>query len=186
MLRLVIYLSFLFLFSELILMMTKRSKHKSVKRRADRGSLIILWITITICLTLGFNRAKFGVWSPANYLLGVIGLLISFCGLIIRWITIIQMKKAFTVDVAINEVHQLKTDGLFKLVRHPSYLGLLMILSGFSLGMVTMVSFIVVTIPVFLVILYRIKVEEKLLFETFGEEYIRYSGSTKKIVPYLY
>jgi protein-S-isoprenylcysteine O-methyltransferase Ste14 len=167
-------------------MITKRSKHKSVKRRADRGSLIILWITITICLTLGFNRAKFGVWSPANYLLGVIGLLISFCGLIIRWITIIQMKNAFTVDVAINEVHQLKTDGLFKLVRHPSYLGLLMILSGFSLGMETMVSFILVTIPVFLVISYRIKVEEKLLIETFGEEYIRYSGSTKKIVPYLY
>jgi protein-S-isoprenylcysteine O-methyltransferase Ste14 len=96
------------------------------------------------------------------------------------------MKNAFTVDVAINEVHQLKTDGLFKLVRHPSYLGLLMILSGFSLGMETMVSFILVTIPVFLVISYRIKVEEKLLIETFGEEYIRYSGSTKKIVPYLY
>ncbi len=90
------------------------------------------------------------------------------------------------MDVAINQVHQLKTDGLFKIVRHPSYLGLLMILSGFSLSMNTIISFMVVTLPVFLVIIYRIKVEENLLVETFGEEYIKYSGSTKKIIPFVY
>jgi protein-S-isoprenylcysteine O-methyltransferase Ste14 len=44
----------------------------------------------------------------------------------------------------------------------------------------------VVTLPVFLVIIYRIKVEENLLVETFGEEYIKYSGSTKKIIPFVY
>jgi protein-S-isoprenylcysteine O-methyltransferase Ste14 len=186
MLRLVIYLSYLFLFSELILMLTKRSKHKYVKRRGDRGSLIVLWLTIAIGLTMGFNLAKFGVWSHTDYFLGFLGILVSFCGMIIRWTTIIQLKKAFTVDVAVNQVHQLKTDGLFKIVRHPSYLGLLMILSGFSLCMNTVISFIVVTLPVLLAIIYRIKVEENLLVETFGEEYIKYSGSTKKIIPFLY
>jgi protein-S-isoprenylcysteine O-methyltransferase Ste14 len=124
--------------------------------------------------------------SHADYFLGFLGILVSFSGMIIRWTTIIQLKKAFTVDVAINQVHQLKTDGLFKIVRHPSYLGLLMILSGFSLSMNTIISFMVVTLPVFLVIIYRIKVEENLLVETFGEEYIKYSGSTKKIIPFVY
>ena len=185
-LRLVMYLSYLFLFSELILMLTKRSKNKSVKSRGDRGSLIILWLTIAICLTLGFNLAKFGVWSPVNYFLGFLGLLLLFCGLIIRWTTIIQLKKEFTVDVAINQIHQLKTDGLYKIVRHPSYLGLLMILTGFSLGMNTIISFIVVMLPVFLAIIYRIKVEENLLVKTFGEEYIKYASSTKKIIPFVY
>lgn len=186
MLRLIIYFSYLFLFSELILILTKRSKNKSVKRRGDRGSLIILWLTISVCLSLGFNLAQFGVWSSSDYLIGFLGLLVSFSGMIFRWTTIIQLKKAFTVDVAINQAHQLKTDGMFKMVRHPSYLGLITILTGFALGMNTLISFIVVVLPVFVAIMYRIKVEENLLVETFGEEYIKYSSSTKKIIPYLF
>jgi protein-S-isoprenylcysteine O-methyltransferase Ste14 len=186
MLRLIIYLSYLFLFSELILMLTKRSKHKSVKRRGDRGSLVMLWVTIAACLTLGFNLAKFRIWSPTDYFLGFLGLLVSFGGLIIRWTTIIQLKKAFTVDVAINKLHQLKTNGLFKIVRHPSYLGLILILTGFALGMNTIISFMVVVLPVLIVIIYRINVEENLLVETFGEVYIKYSSSTKKLIPFVY
>lgn len=186
MLRFIIYFSYLFLFSELILILTKRSKNKSVKRRGDRGSLIILWLSISVCLSLGFNLAQFGVWSSSDYLIGFLGLLVSFSGMIFRWTTIIQLKKAFTVDVAINQAHQLKTDGMFKMVRHPSYLGLITILTGFALGMNTLISFIVVVLPVFMAIMYRIKVEENLLVETFGEEYIKYSSSTKRIIPFVY
>jgi protein-S-isoprenylcysteine O-methyltransferase Ste14 len=35
-------------------------------------------------------------------------------------------------------------------------------------------------------LLIRIEIEEKMLIETFGEEYIEYQRNTKKIIPYIY
>jgi protein-S-isoprenylcysteine O-methyltransferase Ste14 len=90
------------------------------------------------------------------------------------------------VDVAINKVHQLKTDGLYKIVRHPSYLGLIMILGGFSLVMNSLPSILVVTVPVSAAILYRISVEERVLNEEFGDVYLDYKKNTRKIIPFIY
>jgi protein-S-isoprenylcysteine O-methyltransferase Ste14 len=157
----------------------------SVKRRCDKGSMIILWFTITVCLTLGFNLAKYRTWSAGDYFMGTLGFILIIFGIIFRWTTIIQLNKAFTVDVAINQGHQLKTDGLFKTVRHPSYLGLLAILSGFSFVMDSLFSVIIVTVPVFAAILYRISVEENILAEEFGEVYLVYKKNTKKVIPFF-
>jgi protein-S-isoprenylcysteine O-methyltransferase Ste14 len=182
----IIYLSFLFLLSEIILTLTKRSKKKSVKKKKDRGSMVLLWTVITTSLTAGFNLADYSTWNSLNYFISFFGLLLFLLGLIIRWTAIIQLKKAFTVDVAINQEHKLKTEGLYKIVRHPSYLGLLLIISGLSTGMNSLISFLVITIPVFLTIVYRINVEEAVLLEEFGSKYADYSKTTKKIIPYLF
>lgn len=186
MMQKLIILSLLFLSSEIILMLIKRSKQKSAKMKMDRGSLIIMWITITVSLTIGFRHANYGTWNSSNYFVVSIGLLLYSLGLIIRWISIIQLKKAFTVDVAINRDQELKTDGLFSIVRHPSYLGLILIISGLSVGMNSLFSFLVITVPVSLSIIYRINVEEAVLIEAFGAKYIEYSKTTRKIIPYIY
>jgi protein-S-isoprenylcysteine O-methyltransferase Ste14 len=184
--KLAVYLSYMFLLSELILMLAKRSKIKSVKRRGDKGSLVVLWVAISLFLPLGFGLARYGEWSSENYITGTIGILLSVSGLILRWATILQLKKAFTVDVAISNIQQLKTDGLFKIIRHPSYLGLLMIIGGFALMMNSLLSIIIVTVPVFAAIQYRIYIEEDVLRTEFGEVYQDYQKNTKKIIPFIY
>jgi protein-S-isoprenylcysteine O-methyltransferase Ste14 len=184
--RILIALSYLFVSSELILTIVKRSRQKSVKKKNDGGSLIIIWVIITISIFAGFNLAKYKQWSIINYLVYGTGILIFIIGMIIRWASIFQLKKAFTVDVAINKDHDLKTDGLYRFVRHPSYLGVMLIVSGLSVGMNTLWSFLVITLPVFIAILYRIKVEETVLSEEFGKKYQDYCAGTKKILPYIY
>lgn len=186
MMQKLIILSLLFLLSEIILMLIKRSKQNAVKKNMDRGSLIIMWITITLSLTIGFRFANYGTWNSSNYYVASVGMILYSLGLIFRWTTIFQLKKAFTVDVAITQNHELKTDGLYKIVRHPSYLGLIMIISGLSVGMNTLFSFLVITIPVFLAIAYRIHVEEAVLMVAFGERYREYMKVTSKIIPYIY
>jgi protein-S-isoprenylcysteine O-methyltransferase Ste14 len=61
-----------------------------------------------------------------------------------------------------------------------------MITAGLSIGMNSLLSFIVVTIPIFLAIMYRIYVEEKVLIKEFGDRYMEYSQSTKKLLPYFF
>jgi hypothetical protein len=55
MIRILIYLSYLFGTSEFILTITKRSKQKYVRKKNDRGSLIILWVIIIVGITAGSN-----------------------------------------------------------------------------------------------------------------------------------
>lgn len=186
MIKILIYLSYLFGTSEFILTVIKRSKQKSVKMKNDKGSLIILWILIILGIVAGFNLADYRKWSSLNYVIYTVGILVYLFGLIIRWISIFQLKKAFTVDVAISHEQDLKTDGLYSIVRHPSYLGNILIVSGLAIGMNSLLSFLVVTLPVFLAISYRIYVEEAILIKEFGEKYEEYRKTTRKILPYIY
>ena len=167
-------------------MLVKHSKIKTSKTRKDRGSMILLWAMITLGFTCGFFLAKHNSWNSINTLIAGIGLLFVLSGIVIRWIAIIQLGKSFTVDVAITEVASLKTDGLYKRVRHPSYIGLLLIILGFSATMNSFYSFLVLVVPVFLAIIYRIHVEESVLTQEFGESYFLYMSKTKKLIPGVY
>jgi protein-S-isoprenylcysteine O-methyltransferase Ste14 len=181
-----IVMSFIFMFQELILAILMRSDAKTVRKRSDKGSLPLLWVVITISFTAGFNLAYYGSWHISNYLFGVLGLTTYLAGFVIRWIAIVQLRKAFTVDVAIRAGQELKTNGIYRLVRHPSYLGGILMIAGVAIGMNTIMSVIVVIVPVFLAFSYRISVEEELLIETFGDKYKTYTKTTKRIIPYLY
>jgi protein-S-isoprenylcysteine O-methyltransferase Ste14 len=186
MIKLSILFSLLFLISEMILLVTKHSKRKSAVLRTDRGSLILLWTAICAGLFVGFNMAGYYEWHLINYLVSAAGLLIIAGGFIIRWTSIIQLKNAFTVDVAINSAHELKTDGLYSIIRHPSYLGLLLIMTGEAVSMNSLGSLIAVVFPVTVAVFYRIHVEEQLLENEFGDLYWIYKSKTKRIIPFIY
>jgi protein-S-isoprenylcysteine O-methyltransferase Ste14 len=184
--ELLIYLSYFFFLSEFVLMLIKRSKINSVSKRNDKGSLLILWFSIIISITAGFYFEGYGIWGFSNIIIYYTGVIIFLAGLILRWGAIFQLKKAFTVDVAINKYHPLKTDGLYKKIRHPSYSGLFMILCGLSVAMNNIISLLVISISIFISVSYRILIEEKLLTDEFGQEYEAYKSKTKKIIPGIY
>lgn len=178
-----ILLSVLFFVSEFLLMLVKRSKKIERKRQNDKGSLVLLWVVITLCFTFGFMFANYRTWTLTNYAIYVIGVVIIISGVTIRWISIIQLSTAFTVNVTIANNHKLKTDGIYKYTRHPSYLGLLLIMFGFSVSMNSFISILIITIPMLFAILYRIKVEEEILQEEFRSDYVEYKNRTKKLIP---
>lgn len=184
--KIVIYFSIMFFLSELILMITKRSKKRELKTRNDKKSLILFWISIPLSLSIGFFTANYQKWNLLNQSIALMGISVVILGIMIRWISIIQLKKEFTVDVVILANHQLKTDGLYKRIRHPSYLGLLLICFGLFMSMNSIISLFVITIPVLLAIIYRIKLEEIILMKEIGEPYKDYMTKTYKIIPKLY
>jgi len=72
--------------------------------------------------------------------------------------------------------------GLYRIVRHPSYLGLIVFVEiGIHSG--NRISFVVLVVPTTAALIYRIQVEEQALQEAFGEEYAQYSRVTKRLVP---
>jgi protein-S-isoprenylcysteine O-methyltransferase Ste14 len=179
-------LSLVFLVSELALLVLRRSKSRSVKNKKDRSSLLILWIVLPLCITAGFFITDlYHVHHHKHFFKGA-GDIIVIAGLIIRWIAIKQLGKAFTVDVSIQQEHHLKTNGLYYFARHPSYTGLLLIIMGLAISMDNWLSLLVVLIPIYLAINYRINVEESVLSKEFGKEYDDYKIRVKKLIPFLY
>ena len=178
--------SFIFFLFELVLMIVKRSKKDGYKVRSDKKSLVLLWITIPVSLTLGFLAANYQKWNITNQSIAFLGLAIYLSGFIIRLVSIRQLKHGFTVDVVVADNHKLKTDGLYKYIRHPSYLGLLLICFGLSVAMNSIFSLSVVIVPVFLALTYRIKIEESILTKEFGETYLNYMSGTCRMIPNVY
>jgi len=181
------YLQILFFVSEVLLLVAKRSKTGTVKNTRDKRSLLLLWIVIGTCLFVGPYSEAYHIWSFNNYEAVVLtGEIICVTGFVIRWIAIWQLGKMFTVDVAIADDHTLKTSGLYKIVRHPSYSGLLLIIAGLAICMNSGLSFLIMFVPTFLALNYRITIEEKALTDEFGDQYSLYKSKVSKLIPGIY
>jgi protein-S-isoprenylcysteine O-methyltransferase Ste14 len=183
-----LYIFFLLLFTvpELILLIAKRSRKSQAKTRNDGKSLLILWVTIPLSLNAVCFISWNQIWiSGIPNMLEIFGIAVYVAGFIIRCMAVYQLGRMFTVDVSISSDHVLKTNGLYTIVRHPSYLGLLLILAGLFLLANNPVCCLLI-IPVFAAINYRISVEEKELVKEFGNQYALYSKRIKKIMPFIY
>jgi protein-S-isoprenylcysteine O-methyltransferase Ste14 len=181
-----IIVSLFWLGSEIVLSRTKHSQ--STDRHNDNSSLRILWITITVCVTVGIvlrfrQTGNFG-GDPLFY--QIAGIMLIIFGLIVRWVAIFSLKQHFTVDVAVTKDHRIINAGIYRFVRHPSYSGSLLSFYGLGLFTAHYFNFLIIVLPVTAAFLYRIHVEEKMLVGTFGDEYIRYSKSVKRLIPGIY
>ncbi|UMQ40630.1 isoprenylcysteine carboxylmethyltransferase family protein [Chryseobacterium sp. Y16C] len=156
-------------------------------KKKDKSTLNVLWIVIIPSISLAIfisDVSRFpiskGEWI---YFLGESCIAI---GILFRWIIIRSLGKYFTVDVSIREDHQIKKEGFYKYMRHPSYTFALLTFVGLGLFLNNWVSFAVAFIPPFLAFNYRIKVEEQALIEQFGDEYIQYKKQTRRLIPFIY
>ena len=105
-------------------------------------------------------------------------------GFILRQWSIQVLGKLFTPVISIQKDHRLIIKGPYKYVRHPSYSGLLVELVGVSLAVSNWISFILIFCFVLPPLLYRIRVEEKELIKTFGQDYIVYMERVKMLIPW--
>ena len=88
--------------------------------------------------------------------------------------------------VAIVAQHKLVDTGLYRLVRHPAYLGLLASMLGFGLASGNWFSLAAAAVLPPVAILYRIRVEERALLRHFGPAYQAYARRTRRLLPGIY
>lgn len=181
------YLQLLFFASELGLLIFKRAKSGKIKNERDKRSLLMLWIVIALSSCAGPWIAAYHIWGVDNNEAVIItGIAVFALGFIIRWIAVYQLGRMFTVNVVISDTHTLKTSGLYKIVRHPSYLGLLLIIAGLGISLNSLLSLLVMLVPGFIALNQRIKIEEQALTEEFGSQYTDYKSKVKRLVPGIY
>jgi len=86
--------------------------------------------------------------------------------------------------VTVKQDHVLITRGPYTWVRHPIYSGILLILVGTALVLGTLLSCLEVA-AVALAFWLKLRIEERFMTETFGQQYTEYRQRVKALVPYL-
>lgn len=172
--------------SEILLQILRRSKKESQNK--DLGSTKRLNLVIYASITVGIIVAytPFGHVSGSNYFLQVSGLVLVIFGLVVRWLAILTLRHYFTVNVAIHSDHKIIQIGLYKYIRHPSYLGMLLSFLGLGVSMCNWMSLVILFIPITIVLFDRIQIEERALHEAFGNDFILYCRKTRKLIPWVY
>jgi protein-S-isoprenylcysteine O-methyltransferase Ste14 len=182
----IIAISYLYGFFEVFMNLYQRSKSK-VTSSSDKGSLWWLYglITVGYALSFAIGATKVGRIYDWNTFFAI-GMALVVIGLMIRVYSILTLNQFFTYSVAKVENHQIAETGLYKFIRHPGYLGQLIIFVGISTSISNWVSILVMMIPITLGYLYRITVEEKFMMEQLGEDYLNYQKRTKRFIPMIY
>lgn len=125
-------------------------------------------------------------WVWGGEVIRWIGLALSLAGGVLRIAPVFQLGRRFSGVVAIQEGHTLKTDGLYQVIRHPSYLGLLMSSFGWPLVFRCLVPGLIITAALVPPLIARMNSEEKLLSEQFGDGYAEYKKRTWRLIPRVY
>jgi protein-S-isoprenylcysteine O-methyltransferase Ste14 len=182
----IIGFSYLYGFFEVFMNWRQRSKVKMTSS-GDKRSLWVLYALITIGYFLSFSigATKIGrisYWDTCF----AIAVTLTAIGLIIRIQSILTLKQYFTYSVAKVDDHQLIQTGLYRVIRHPGYLGQLILFIGISISLSNWLSILAMTIPILIGYGYRIHVEERFMLEQFGKNYLDYQRRTKRIIPVIY
>jgi protein-S-isoprenylcysteine O-methyltransferase len=172
--------------SEILLQITRRASADSHIR--DRSSLRLLNRVIYTAIPLGILAAftNIGVLRFHRETLRLAGLLLIMAGLGVRWTAILTLRRYFTVNVAIQPGHVIVRKGLYRWIRHPSYLGLLLAFLGLGVSMANAVTLVVILLPATAALIRRIRIEELALLEAFGVEYQAYCIGTWRLIPGVY
>ena len=142
--------------------------------------------------TIGFLNAYLPAYTDRKELWTIDGDTICWLGVVLftaggalRIWPVFVLGQRFSGLVAIQPGHTLVTNGVYGIVRHPSYLGLLINSLGWSLAFRSGVG-LILTALLIPPLLARISAEENLLYSQFGDNYNAYRSHTWRLIPGIY
>jgi protein-S-isoprenylcysteine O-methyltransferase Ste14 len=162
--------------------------HLSPGLREDRGNR---WVIVALAL-IGLLDAylpayadRKAFWTLDGDPMRWLGVVLFSAGGALRLWPVFVLGRRFSGLVAIQPGHTLVTSGVYGVIRHPSYLGLLLNALGWGLAFRSGVG-VLLTALMIPPLLARIRAEERLLSTQFGAEYDAYCGRTSRLIPGLY
>jgi protein-S-isoprenylcysteine O-methyltransferase Ste14 len=153
--------------------------------REDRANRWVIAVFAAIGLLAAYLPAytdRQGFWIIDGETIRWVGAVLFAAGGALRIWPVFVLGRRFSGLVAIQPGHTLETSGLYGIVRHPSYLGLLINSLGWALAFRSGVG-VLLTALLIPPLLARIRAEERLLRTQFDGEYDRYCNRTSRLIP---
>ena len=176
-----------------IVMVIIRAPHGQRSRaipvvRSRKGPLEIVLLTIAwVAFFLTLIWIATPVFAFADYPLHPIPLVLgTLCLVIGLWLfhrSHADLGTNWSITLEVREKHQLVTHGVYRWVRHPMYLALLIYSAGQALVLPNWLVGPSYGVAVVLLFALRVGPEERMMLEEFGKDYQTYQATTKRLVP---
>ncbi len=156
--------------------------------KEDRGNRWVLGAFSVIAIMMTFFSSytdRIGFWTLDGDILRWVGVTVCFLGGVLRIIPVYVLKNRFSGLVAIQPGHKLETRGIYRVIRNPSYLGMLITSLGWVLTFRSGVG-VLLALSLLIPLVARMHAEERLLREQFGAEYEAYFRRTWRRLPFVY
>jgi protein-S-isoprenylcysteine O-methyltransferase Ste14 len=153
--------------------------------RANRWVLVPFFLIGLLAAYLPAYTDRKEFWTLDGDTIRWLGVVLFAAGGALRIWPVFVLGHRFSGLVAIQPGHTLVTSGVYGVIRHPSYLGLLVSSLGWALAFRSGVG-VLLTALLIPPLVARIRAEEKLLRTHFGGEYEAYYRRTSRLIPGLY
>jgi protein-S-isoprenylcysteine O-methyltransferase Ste14 len=160
-----------------------RGKGRADRDRATRV-LIVVTLGAAIVAALGAPSVAPTLRMPEP--LRMAGVVVMWLGLALRVWAIVALGGAFRTTVEVEPGQAVVSTGPYRWIRHPSYMGLLLIVAGFGAALgdwLSLTACVVLPLPA---IVWRIHVEETELNRVLGEAYRTYQSDRARLIPRLW
>jgi protein-S-isoprenylcysteine O-methyltransferase Ste14 len=164
------------------------SGNLSAGEREDRSNRWVIAAFGVIGLAAAYLPAytdRIGFWTIDGNTVRWIGVALFALGGALRLWPVFVLGHRFSGLVAIQPGHTLATTGIYSVIRHPSYLGLMVNSLGWALAFRSGVG-VLLTALLVPPLLARIRAEEALLHSQFGDAYDAYRARTSRLIPGVY
>jgi protein-S-isoprenylcysteine O-methyltransferase Ste14 len=153
--------------------------------RANRWVIVAFAVVGLLSAYLPAYTDRKEIWTLDGEAIRWLGVVLFALGGALRIWPVFVLRWRFSGLVAIQPGHRLETGGIYRFIRHPSYLGLLVNAAGWALAFRSAVGLLLAAL-LLPPLLARIRAEETLLRAAFGNEYEAYRARTYRLIPGLY
>lgn len=172
---------------EIIIALKTRVKFTSTDRLEYRSERLIWLVVATALIAALLLKQLHLVPLPIEPLTRqMIAVSLLVVGIALRCHAVLSLGEFFSTTVVTQVEHNLIEIGPYRSIRHPAYTGLLVSFFAAGLAMGDILALLALFLPIALVLLQRIAIEEQWLRNHFGSQYDEYCQRTKKLIPWVY
>jgi len=170
------------IFGAVLIPRLRRRGATRVRRDRGSGALVMVTVFFSISIAFAFGYAGIGMLPDWVFYLGIS---LIFLGVLVRQYAIAILGRFFSLTVQIAEDHKVVEKGPYRLVRHPSYTGVLITFIGLALAVQSLGALLVLLVVFGISFGYRMHVEEKTLLSELGQDYNSYMKRTRRLIPFI-
>ena len=156
---------------------------RSHKTPLETGLLVLAWVGFFVPLIWVASPAFSFAEYPLHTVPLVAGVVCVVIGLRLFYRSHADLGTNWSITLEVREEHRLITEGVYRAVRHPMYSALVLYSVGQALVIPNWVAGPSNLLAFAVVLALRIRAEERMMDERFGDEYAAYSARTKRLIP---
>jgi len=153
------------------------------EERGNRSYWLITASMLAVFYMPPIEYLYFVVILPRSPWMSFSGVGLVLLGLVLFAWARFTLRSNYSGHVSVKSGQALVQNGPYRFIRHPAYAGYLWIAIGISLGYSSISGLAAILLLLLPGLIYRMKVEEKVLTGHFGEVYLQYIHTTKRLLP---